>query len=103
MIYVCSPFKGDIEHNIEQARQYCRRVIKTGKIPFAPHLYFPQFLDDTDPQERKQGIKYAIHMMRFCTEVWVFGDVVSDGMRLEIEHANKTGKAVKYFGTGHDL
>lgn len=97
MIYVCSPFKGDIERNVDNVKGYCRRVAKTGRIPFAPHLYFPQFLDDADPQERKQGIDYALQMMRFCFEVWVFGNVISEGMQIEIKHANKNEKAVKYF------
>ena len=104
MIYVCSPFKGDdIEQNIERARRYCRKIAMTGRIPFAPHLYFPQFLDDAEPQERERGIDYALKSMWFCSEVWVFGDVISEGMRREIDHAKKTRKVVKYFGTEHDL
>ena len=48
--------RGDIERNTESARQYCRIVLDTGKIPIAPHLYFTQFLDDNDPSERRIGM-----------------------------------------------
>ena len=101
-IYVCSPFRGSVKHNIEQARKYCRQVSELGKIPIAPHLYFPQFLNDADPVERTRGISFGIALMLFCDEVWVFGDVISEGMGLEIEYANSRGKVVKYYGTGRD-
>lgn len=102
-IFVCSPFRGDIEHNTEQARKYCRQVSELGKIPIAPHLYFPQFLNDADPVERTRGIAFGIALMCFCEEVWVFGDVISDGMKHEIKYADCQGKVVKYIGTGCDL
>ena len=102
-VYVCSPFRGDVEHNAKQAQKYCRQISELGKIPIAPHLYFPQFLNDADPSERAKGISFGIAMMLFCDEVWVFGDVISEGMALEIEHANSQGKVVEYVGTKQDL
>ena len=103
LIFVCSPFRGDIEHNTELARKYCHQVSELGKIPIAPHLYFPQFLNDADPVEREKGIAFGIALMRFCEEVWVFGDVISDGMKYEIENAKNEGKVVKYIGTKQNL
>ncbi len=102
-VYVCSPFRGDVERNVEQARNYCRQISELGKIPIAPHLYFPQFLNDADPIERTRGISFGIALMCFCDEVWVFGDVISEGMGLEIEYANSQGKVVKYIGIGCNL
>ena len=48
------------------------------------------------------GKSPGIALMLFCDEVWVFGDVISEGMGLEIEYANSRGKVVKYYGTGRD-
>lgn len=101
-VYVCSPFRGDVEHNVQQARNHCRQISELGKIPIAPHLYFPQFLNDADPIERTRGISFGIALMMYCEEVWVFGDVISEGMKHEIEYANSQGKVVKYHGTGCD-
>lgn len=98
-VYVCSPFRGDVEHNVERARNYCRQISELGKVPIAPHLYFPQFLNDDDPIERLRGISFGLELMLFCEEVWVFGDVISEGMRLEIEYASSRRKVVKYHGT----
>ena len=46
IVYVCSPFSGDIAGNIANARKYSRFAVEQGYIPIAPHLLFPQFLND---------------------------------------------------------
>jgi hypothetical protein len=73
IIYVCSPYAGDIKHNVEAASRYCRFAVEQGYIPIAPHLLFPQFLDDTDPTERELGLFFGNALMSKCAEVWVFG------------------------------
>ena len=57
LIFVCSPYRGDMETNTQNARQYCRLVMEQGGIPFAPHLLFTQFLDDAIPKERERGLR----------------------------------------------
>lgn len=52
IVYICSPYSGDVEGNVAAARRYCRFAVDQGYIPIAPHLLFPQFLDDSDPKER---------------------------------------------------
>ena len=98
MIFICSPYRGDITQNTENAKHYCKTVIKsTGKIPIAPHLYFPQFLDDNDTAERELGIRAGLKLMKDCEEVWVFGDDITDGMRREIAFAEIEGIEILYF------
>ena len=41
LVYVASPYAGDILHNTELARRYCRYAVDQGCIPLAPHLLFP--------------------------------------------------------------
>lgn len=97
MIYVCSPYKGDVDKNRAYAKQCCRQVMKEAKqIPIAPHLYFTQFLDDDNPIERKMGLDCGIRLLDMCKELWVFGDKVSSGMHAEILHAKKKGIPIKY-------
>ena len=50
IVYICSPYAGDIEKNVKAARVYSRFAVDRGFIPIAPHLLFPQFMDDTNPQ-----------------------------------------------------
>lgn len=47
LVYICSPYRGDIDNNLENARMYCSLAASQGCIPFAPHLLFAQFLDDS--------------------------------------------------------
>lgn len=69
LIYICSPLSGDVDGNMEKARQYCRFALEQGMIPLAPHLMFPQFMNDTDPEERELTIFMDIVLMGKCSEV----------------------------------
>ena len=48
LVYVCSPYRGDVEKNIELARKYSRFTFEEKNIPITPHLLYPQFLNDND-------------------------------------------------------
>lgn len=68
-IYVCSRLAGDYEANTEAAREYSRYVMKEcGAIAIAPHLLFPQFLDDSDPKDRKLGQEAGLELLESCDE-----------------------------------
>ena len=96
-IYVCSPFAGDTKRNIENARRYCAFAVRKGYIPYASHLFFPQFMSDDDPTQRELGLFMGLVYLDGCKECWVFGDRVSSGMAAEIERAKKRGITLRYF------
>lgn len=96
-VYIASPYRGDVKTNTENAKRYSFFAVMQGKVPFCPHIYFTQFLDDNVKVERKIGLNLALHMLRHCREVWVFGDTVSEGMRNEIRIAKKRHIPVRYF------
>lgn len=84
-VFVCSPYAGDIEKNIANAKKYAKYVIDEGHNPIVPHLYLPEILDDSKPKERELGLELGIELLKTCEEIWVFGDVISNGMRKELE------------------
>ena len=45
LVYICSPYAGDVETNAENARKYSRFAVESMAIPFAPHLLMPQYMD----------------------------------------------------------
>ena len=96
LIYVCSPYKGDVRQNTRNARRYCRFVYEQGDIPFAPHLLFTQFLNDGDYTERADGMNMGLAMLSFCDGLWAFGSP-TPSMAWELEQALKSGKSVRYF------
>ena len=95
LIYVASPYAGDIENNIQYAKQACKYVLNQGKAFFCPHLLYPQILDDSNPEERKIGIILGMEVLKKCDEIWVFGENISKGMSEEIEFAKERGIPVK--------
>lgn len=99
VVYVCSPFSGDPAGNVEKAQHYCRFAVDSGYAPFAPHLFFPQFLDDGIPEERELGLFMDIIMLTKCAELWVFGEQITRGMAQEIRKAESRGMIIRYFTT----
>ena len=71
-------------------------MVDKGGIPLAPHLLFPQFMEEE--KERELALFMDIVLLSKCSELWVFGDVITDGMRKEISYAQKRGKIVKLIG-----
>lgn len=88
-IYVCSPYRGDIEKNTALAREYCRQVYEAGYSPIAPHLFFPQFLHEEIPDERRAGMHMGESLFQQCRALVVCGNVISEGMKAEIALAKR--------------
>ncbi len=94
IIYVCSPYSGDTAGNTERAKRYSRFVVDEGGIPLTPHLFLPLFM--REETERDLAIFMDLALLSKCAELWVFGDVISDGMQIEISHAQRKGKPVRF-------
>ena len=100
-VFICSPFRAtgetqedyerEISENIRKAIDACRYAIREGYLPYAPHLYFTLFMEDSDDVEREMGMLLGLSWLAQCDELWVIGRTVSDGMMKEIEQAEKWG------------
>ena len=99
LVYIASPYAGETEDNISRAKGYCRFAVSKGVIPLAPHLLYPQFMDDGDEDQRILGLRFAIALLCRCDELWVFGEKVSAGMAKEIEKAEKRGMRIRRFNS----
>lgn len=97
IVYICSPYSGNVNHNIEMARKYCRFAVDKHYLPIAPHLLFTQFMNDEIPEERETAIFMNFVLMSKCAEMWVFGDVISKGMQSEINRAKRKNMMIRYF------
>lgn len=97
LVYVCSPYAGDIENNIKNACKFGRFTYKQNGIPVIPHLMYPQFMDDTNELEREIAIHFNYVLLGKCNELWVFGGVISKGMAREIGIATKRRMKIKWF------
>ena len=97
LVFICSPYTGDTERYTRRAQGYCRFAVSNNCIPIAPHLLFPQFMDEDDPEQRRLGIFFGLVLQKKCKEVWVFGRNISRGMAVEIEKAKERGLPIRYF------
>lgn len=88
LAYVASPYKGNIEENVKNAKAYCAYVESQGYIPIAPHLLFPQFIPEE--KRREEALYMALNLLHHCEYIFFFGDKFSEGMKLEYKKAVKT-------------
>jgi len=95
-IYVCTPYRGNdngasIEKNLLAARQICNEIIAQGDLPIAPHLIFPQFLNDDVEGQREIAIRLGLKMLTRCDELWWYArdGNPSEGMEAEIAFAHE--------------
>ena len=94
IVYICSPFSGDVEGNTKKARAYSRYAVDQGFIPIAPHLLLPQFMKEDS--ERDLAMFMDIAILSKCKELWVFGNPTA-GMWREITYAERKQMTIKYF------
>ena len=101
--FICSQFSptptSTREENVERARKFCRLAFGLGFNPFAPHLFSPQFLDDTKQEERQAGIDMGIQILKECQKVlvYVLDGFISPEMKIEIDEARFQGILVEFY------
>ena len=92
LTYVCSPLsaptRAEMLANAAKANTYMVKAEKEfGDRAVAPHAYLPYLLDDTVAEERALALEFDTKLLKLCTRLVVYGDVISSGMHVEIEEA----------------
>ena len=100
-IFIASPLraltKEEFQANIKFAATQCRHAMLEGYMPFAPHVYLPQFMDEYTPEERELCLKAGKLLLDLCEEVWVFDyRGITPGMQTEIDYAQEKGIPIYY-------
>ncbi len=95
LVYICAPLRGEVEKNIEFARQKAQEVFQAGDIPVCPHLMFPPIADPENPQQDQAARDMGLRLVESCQEVHVYGPEWTEGMWAEIRHAMDLGIQVK--------
>lgn len=89
-VFICSPYAGDVQNHVAIAEHLCWEAVARGFAPFAPHLFYTQFLDDINAEEREAGLRCGLAFLEMCDEVWAYTrNGISKGMRRELRHAKK--------------
>lgn len=96
LVYIISPYAGEVERNLAFAARCCRLAISQGLTPIAVHMLYPQILDDEIPEERAAGLRLGLDILRHCGSAWVCGSRVSQGMDGEIQEARRLDIPLRY-------
>ena len=95
LVYICSPYAGDIEKNVKFAKATCQYAMRQNCTPVAVHLLYPQLLDDSDPIQRAAGIRMGLRVLETADVLWCCGNLISSGMNMEIAAAKRLGIPVR--------
>lgn len=95
LIYICAPLRGEVEKNIEFARQKAQEVFLSGDVPVCPHLMFPPLADPGDPAQDQAARDMGLRLVEACQQVNVYGPTRTKGMQAEIRLAEKLGIPIK--------
>lgn len=91
LVFICAPLRGDVEKNIEFARQKAREVFAGGDIPICPHLLFPSIADPDHPGQDAKAREMALRLLESCQQLNVYGPIWTEGMWAEIHRASDLG------------
>jgi len=71
--------------------------MRNGEAPYASHLFFTQFLDDTQPSERTAGMNAGMVWGEKASKCVIYGDCgITEGMRKGAAHYKTLGLIVEY-------
>jgi hypothetical protein len=90
VVIVESPFSGDMEANRKYAIRACADCLNRGEVPYASHLFFPQFLNELAPEQRELGLTAGYALWKIASKIVFYCDLgISSGMARAFERATK--------------
>lgn len=96
VVIVESPFAGDMEGNRIYAMRACVDCLRRGEVPYASHLFFPQFLDELKPEERELGLTAGYSMWPIARYIVFYVDRGwSTGMNRARDRAIELGYGIE--------
>lgn len=83
-----SPYAGNIGQNLTYLKRALRDSWERGEHPLASHGYYPLFLSETNPSERKAGIEAGYAMWPLAQRIVFYSDYgMSNGMGAALDRA----------------
>lgn len=73
------------------------RSLSLRQILLAPHLHYPQFMDNVDRDARALVVLFNRILLSKCEQLWANIGRVSAGMRAEIDWAYQMDIPVRFF------
>jgi hypothetical protein len=97
IVYIAHEYGGKPE-NIEKVKRIIADIAMSNLnvIPYCPWLAYVESLNDLNKEQRARGIMMTLALLdkRRVSELWIFGDKISEGVALEINKAYNEGIAI---------
>ena len=92
-VFISHPISGDVEGNIKKVLHICASIHTQDVIPVVPYLVCLQYLRDDIAAEREIGFEASLEVSHrgYIDEVWLFGDLITAGMKREASLARELG------------
>lgn len=71
----------------DEAKKYCRELVKAGYLPLCPVLAFNGVISDKDPDAEKKRREMSEDLLKRARFLVVCGEVISDEVKEEISIA----------------
>lgn len=71
----------------DEAKKYCRELVKAGYLPLCPILAFNGVISDEDPDAEKKRREMSEDLLKRARFLVVCGEVISDEVKEEISIA----------------
>ena len=68
----------------DEAKKYCRELVKAGYLPLCPILAFNGVISDEDPDAEKKRREMSEDLLKRARFLVVCGEVISDEVKEEI-------------------
>jgi hypothetical protein len=79
---------------VDDAHRYSAFALSQGALPVAPGLLFPPAEDD---EARERNLYMSLILLKYCQEVWYFGDTIDGDMRTVLLKAARRDMVVRHF------
>ena len=108
LVFVASPYRADAYETMVENQSFAIKFMRnlwerTNEVGFAPHTYFPAFLDEDDEYQRNVGIAVGLEIMKICKRMYVVGPTISEILMyfllLKLNHRYRNGLYCKESGS----
>lgn len=102
VVYIAHPLGAgpDRVRNLRRARLWVCWAAELGYAPIADWIILASHWDES---RREQGLAIDVELVKRCDELWLCGNRVSPGMKIEAEAAEAAGVKVRLAITADGL
>ena len=94
-VYLCMAAPSERSYMDRETMRSCRHLVAQYEEEYqcraiAPHTVLPELLNYEDPRELEIAFWFSQKVLSLCDTIVVFGDCLSDRMRVEIDYMRRS-------------